>query len=258
MNGSDCYIMDGYYIKAPGTDPCVNLAVEEYLVKRNEVLNAAILILWKNHNTVVIGKNQNAYAECDLEYARINGIKVVRRITGGGAVYHDDGNINYSIIVPIGLHNIDISTALMTDALKSLGIDAVKDGRNDICLDGLKISGNAYYTDKYTGLHHGTLLYRVDSDRMDRVLSVSADKLKRKGIKSVRSRVGDIVTRYPGIEQREIEEAIKASFMNTYRIDELKDLNIAEGDIEELIAKYRSKAWNIDKVGKDEEGSDEL
>lgn len=250
--------MKGYYIRTPGTDPGENLAIEEYLIGYSADMCVAILYLWQNHDTVVIGRNQCAYSECDLEYATSNGIRVVRRMTGGGAVYHDDGNINFSIILPLDLYDIERSTMVITDALGSLGINAVKTGRNDICLDGYKISGNAYYTNEYTGLHHGTILYRVDRERLGRVLNVSPKKLKSKGIKSVKSRVGDIVTLYPDVSPGDIEEAIRTSFMRIYSIDRLNELMVDNVCIARLAEKYRSDEWNIEKVGRDELGSDEL
>ena len=250
--------MKGYYIRTRSTDPGENLALEEYLIGYSTDMCSAILYLWQNHDTVVIGRNQCAYSECDLEYAASNGIRVVRRMTGGGAVYHDDGNINFSIILPIDLYDIDRSTMVITDALGSLGVNAIKTGRNDICLDGYKISGNAYYTNGITGLHHGTILFRVDRERMSRVLNVSSRKLESKGIKSVKSRVGDIITRYPEVSPRDIEEAIRTSFMRIYSINKLDEIMVDDACIARLAEKYRSDEWNIEKVGKGDTGSDEL
>lgn len=250
--------MEGYYYRAPGTDPCINLAIEEYLIKYCGKMKKPILYIWQNHDTVVIGRNQCAYRECDLRYAEENGIKVVRRLTGGGAVFHDEGNINYSFILPVKMHDTDLSTKLVIEALGSIGIEAVKDGRNDICADGLKISGNAYYTDKNTGLHHGTLLLKADRERMAKVLSVPVEKLKSKGIASVRSRVGDIASYCPDVCYKDVEKALRTAFINIYGIDHMKDIIIHETDLEDLVEKYRSNKWNIEKVSIDSMGSDEL
>ena len=119
--------MNGYFAQAIGTDPCVNLAMEEYLVRLNEGLRSVILYLWQNEDTVVIGRNQNAYNECSLKYAEENGIRIVRRLTGGGAVFHDTGNINYSVITTASEHDITRSTQVIIVALQSLGIDAKAD-----------------------------------------------------------------------------------------------------------------------------------
>lgn len=248
--------MSGYLIKAPGKDSCINLAMEEYLVRLNEKLQSAILYLWQNEDTVVIGRNQNAYNECNLKYAGENGIRVVRRLTGGGAVYHDTGNINYSVITSASEHDIARSTQVILKALQSLDIDAKASGRNDLCVGDKKISGNAYYTNDKVGLHHGTVLYSVDQEKMEAVLNVAEDKLIRHGIRSVRSRVCDIVSIRPDISVEDIEEAIIVSFMKVYGIEDLKDLSVPAKEINTLADRYRSREWNLDKVM--DAGSDEM
>ena len=248
--------MNGYFAQAIGTDPCVNLAMEEYLVRLNEGLRSVILYLWQNEDTVVIGRNQNAYNECSLKYAEENGIRIVRRLTGGGAVFHDTGNINYSVITTASEHDITRSTQVIIVALQSLGIDAKASGRNDLCVGDKKISGNAYYTNDKVGLHHGTILYRVDQEKMEAVLSVAEDKLNRHGIRSVRSRVCDIVSIRPDISIGDIKEAITVSFMKVYGIEDLQDMSIPAGEIDKLADRYRSREWNLDKVV--DAGSDEM
>lgn len=248
---------EGYFIDSKRTDPSVNLAIEEFLVKRNKELHSAILYLWQNEDSVIIGRNQNAYFECNLEYATRNGIKVIRRLTGGGAVYQDMGNLNYSMILPIEEHDVLRSTGVITDALHALGINAKISGRNDISIDDRKISGNAYYSNNAVGLHHGTLLYRADIGRIEDVLNVSSLKLKRHGITSVRARVGDIATLFPDITMQDIRNAIRESFRNTYKIGLLRKMDISEATIQEYAKRYASREWNIEKV-KDEEGSDAL
>lgn len=240
--------MYGYFVEAPGTDPCINLAIEEYLVRLNDSLNAYILYLWQNEDTVVIGRNQNAYKECDLLYAGNNGIKVVRRLTGGGAVYHDRGNLNYSMIMPIDSHDTARSSGVIRDALLSLGIEAEISGRNDICAGGGKISGNAYHTNDKTGLHHGTILYRADKERMEEVLNVPADKLEKRGIASVKSRVNDIVSIRPGLSLLDVSMAVRKSFGDTYDIDEFGSIEIPMEEITVLAGRYESDEWNLYKV----------
>lgn len=170
-------------------DPYFNLAVEEYLFL-NETDD--VFMLWQNENTVVVGKNQNAYAEIKMDVVRERGIKISRRITGGGAVYHDLGNVNYSFI-STRRESADIDFKYFTEpiieALASMGIKAELSGRNDLLTDGRKFSGNAQYTQGERTLHHGTLLFGADLAVLSDVLNVDRSKIESKAIASVRSRV---------------------------------------------------------------------
>jgi lipoate---protein ligase len=175
-------------------EPYFNLALEEYFVKHKS-LNDDLLILWQNEPTIVVGKNQNTYEEIDTDYVEKNNIKVVRRMSGGGAVYHDLGNLNFTIIKrESSFHKNDFSFfALPVIAcLKKLGIEATFDGRNDILIDGKKFSGNAQYFHKDMVLHHGTLLFSSDLTVLSKALHVKKEKFESKGIKSVNSRVTNI------------------------------------------------------------------
>lgn len=180
------------------TDPYFNLAVEQYLLDTKQ---GSIFMLWRNDRAVIIGKNQNAYAELDLDYVEKNNIKVVRRLTGGGAVFHDTGNVNFSFIVP-GEENAALDFARFTkpiiSALEALGIKNVcLSGRNDILIDGVKISGNAQSSYNGKTLHHGTLLYSADLSMLTGALRVDPEKISSKGIKSVRNRVVNIKDHLP-------------------------------------------------------------
>ncbi len=170
-------------------DPYFNLAVEEYLFLKE---NDDVFMLWQNEPTVVIGKNQNAYAEIKMDAVRERGIKIARRITGGGAVYHDLGNVNYSFIsTREGGADIDFEyfTAPIIEALAAMGIKAELSGRNDLLTGGRKFSGNAQHTVGDRTLHHGTLLFDADLEMLSRVLEVDRSKIESKAIASVRSRV---------------------------------------------------------------------
>ena len=180
------------FLKLTTTDPYYNLAVEEFLFSHTD---EDVFMLWQNASTVVIGKNQNAYAEVDLEYAKSNEIKVARRITGGGAVYHDLGNVNYSYITSTGtVSSLDFETPsrAIIHALSSMGVNATLGGRNDILVGEKKISGNAQYSSNGRILHHGTLLFDTDSTVMERVLRVDKEKLTSHGVASHKSRVTNI------------------------------------------------------------------
>jgi len=177
----------------PSTDAYFNLAAEQYLLDRDDP--RPVFMLWRNANTVVIGRNQNAYAEINEPFTRANGIKVVRRLTGGGAVFHDEGNVNYTFIVPESEGKaLDFAYFCkpVVDALQKLGADAGLSGRNDIVIGGRKVSGNAQCVRNGRIMHHGTLLWSADLSRLAGALNVDPEKIASKGIKSVRSRVENI------------------------------------------------------------------
>ena len=178
-------------------DPYKNLASEEYLL---ESTADDTFMVWRNSASVIIGKNQNAYAEVNTEYTERNNIPVVRRLTGGGAVFHDPGNVNFTFITAADdSSEIDFArfTTPITDCLGELGVTALLDGRNDIIAEGFKISGNAQCVYRRKDgtkmlMHHGTLLYDADVAALANSLRVNSEKMRSKGIKSVSSRVKNI------------------------------------------------------------------
>ena len=178
---------------AKTTDPYFNLAIEEYLTDTFD--GTDIFMLWQNDKSVIIGKNQNTYAEVNKAFAEEKGIKIVRRLTGGGAVFHDLGNVNFTFITRAEegtALNYSVFCEPIITALSTLGIDACLSGRNDILANGLKISGNAQCVRNGCVLHHGTLLWGADFSYMQGVLHPDPEKLQSKGIKSVASRVGNL------------------------------------------------------------------
>ncbi|MBE6687253.1 MAG: lipoate--protein ligase [Ruminococcaceae bacterium] len=179
-------------VRNNSTDPYYNLALEEWLMDN---VNDDVFMLWRNEKTVVIGKNQNAYAEINREYADSHNITVSRRMTGGGAVFHDLGNVNFTFIAKKE-EGSDIDFARFTmpviDLLKKLGANAELSGRNDILIDKKKVSGNAQCVRNGKVLHHGCMLYSADLSDVASVLNVDLSKFQGKGIKSVRSRVANI------------------------------------------------------------------
>ncbi len=174
------------------TRPQYNLAAEEYFLKKDE---RDKLILWQNEPSIIIGRNQNTLAEINKEAVDALGIHVVRRMSGGGAVFHDLGNLNYTFITKNDgndFMNFKKFTDPIIDVLGGLGVEATLSGRNDLLIDGRKFSGNAQYVYKDMLLHHGTLMFKVSTDILEKVLAVNEMKIKTKGIASVKSRVTNI------------------------------------------------------------------
>lgn len=179
-------------IKHPNTNPYFNLAAEEYLLKN---FSDDIFMLWRDEPSVIVGKHQNTLAEINLDFIKDNSIKVVRRLSGGGAVFHDLGNLNFTFIVngeDGNLVDFQKFTKPILDVLLTLGIDAKFEGRNDLTIEGKKFSGNAEHVYKRRVLHHGTLLFSSKMTDLSDALKVNPLKYQDKAVKSVRSRVTNI------------------------------------------------------------------
>lgn len=177
------------------TDPRINLAIEEYLLKNMDVEKDSYLLFYINQPSIIIGKNQNTIEEINTDYVEDNNIIVVRRLSGGGAVYHDHGNLNFSFITKDdgnSFSNYKKFTQPVVDALAKMGVEAELSGRNDILAEGRKVSGNAQFATKGRMYTHGTLLFNAEMDAVVGALKVKKDKIESKGIKSVRSRVANI------------------------------------------------------------------
>lgn len=224
------------------TDPHINLAVEEYLL--DAAAGQCTLFLWQNANTVVIGANQNAWKECRTRQLEDEGGKLARRITGGGAVYHDLGNLNFSFILPAECYDLHRQLEVILRAVKALGADGEFSGRNDLTAGGRKFSGNAFCHRKHASLHHGTLLVNVDMDKLTQYLNVSQVKIQSKGIDSVRSRVVNLSELAP-ITIDSMRGALIKSFNAEYGDAPVKsadDLQLLP-EVQKLIDKQRSWQW---------------
>ena len=181
------------YLNLKTTDPAFNLAVEEYVFDYLPK-DRMYVMLWQNDNAIIIGKNQNTLAEINEAYVKEQGIRVVRRLSGGGAVYHDMGNLNFTVIADAQGENLDFGRfcALVVKTLQRLGVKAEINGRNDMTIDGKKFSGNAQYLRQGRVMHHGTILFDSNASVLANALQVDEAKIQAKGVKSVRSRVTNV------------------------------------------------------------------
>lgn len=232
-------------VVSPQTNPYINIAVENWLVAQPND-NVVTLYLWKNRRTVVIGQNQNPYAECNAERLIADGGYVMRRTTGGGAVYHDDGNLNFSFVASPELYDQAKHFDVICRTLKQYGIEAQVSGRNDMLADGRKFSGNAFSKGKNHWLHHGTLLIRGNFDDLSRYLRVKPSKLHKHGVSSVQSRVVNLSELEPSITSDNVVPHLVSAFEETYgakaeTIDFEQIANLPE--TKALIEKYSSKEW---------------
>ena len=230
------------------TDPRINLAVEEYALNYLDP-GEDYAILWQNEPAVIIGRNQNTVAEVNAPYIKEHGIHVVRRLSGGGAVYHDFGNLNFTFIVDADksvVSNFEYFTKPVIEALASLGVKAEFSGRNDITIDGKKFSGNAQYWSKDRLLHHGTIMFNSDLSVVQEALNVKLDKIQSKGVKSVRSRVTNIFPHLP--EHITIEEFKETLWRYLIPGDKVQEYVLTEQDwsiIKELSdRRYAQWEWN--------------
>ena len=207
-------------------NPYINLAVESKLLD-NFLPNTISLFLWRNKQTVVIGTNQNPYSECDVNSLLNEGGFLARRRTGGGAVYHDLGNLNFSFIADKNIYDVNRQMQVIQKALLNFNLETEVSGRNDITYQGRKFSGNAFAKTKYQGLHHGTILIKTDAERLQKYLKVKPAKLHKHGVKSVASRVINLSEVADITSENIIPHLIKAFediYQNTATIIDFNDL----------------------------------
>ena len=232
------------YIESGQFHPYKNLAVEEYLLLHCEP-QECILYLWQNQNTVVIGRNQNAWKECKVESLEKNGGHLARRLSGGGAVYHDLGNLNFTFLVSKENYSIDRQLEVIVKAVQKLGAKAEKSGRNDILIDGKKFSGNAFYEQEQHCYHHGTLMMNVNKEMLSKYLTVSKEKLQSKGVDSVKSRVTNLVDYIPDLTLEALKKALREAFEEVYGLksNERKMDDLDQKEIENRTKHFSSWNW---------------
>jgi lipoate-protein ligase A len=232
------------------TDATLNLALEEWAVRNLDLEHEDYLLFYINRNAIIIGKHQNTIEEINSNYVKEKDIQVVRRISGGGAVYHDEGNLNFSFLTKFStesIHNFEKFTHPVIKTLKSLGVNAELNGRNDITVEGKKISGNAQFSNTKAMFSHGTLLFNSQLDNVVEALNVKIDKIESKGIKSIRSRVGNITdylnTKMTIFEFR--QKLIESIFGMSEDYPVYNLLNTQWKEVHDLANdKYRNWDWN--------------
>ena len=225
-------------------NPHWNLAMEQHLLESLPE-DTCILYLWQNQNTVVIGRNQNAWKECAVALLEEEGGRLARRLSGGGAVFHDLGNLNFTFLVSQADYDLDRQFSVIQEAVRAFGIPAEKSGRNDVLADGRKFSGNAFYKNGTRAYHHGTLLVDVDMQKMGRYLNPSKAKLQSKGVASVRSRVVNLRELNPQVTIEGLKSAMAEAFSKVcgLPLKRLEDESLDMVYVDALCRKNGSWEW---------------
>ncbi len=227
-------------------NPFGNLAMEQHLLE-TVAGGCCLLYLWQNENTVVIGRNQNPWAECRVSLLEEEGGHLARRLSGGGTVFHDLGNLNFTFLVPTEDYDLQKQQRVLLEACRSFGIPAELSGRNDLTAYGRKFSGNAFYHNGPRSYHHGTLLVDVAGAKLQRYLTPSKAKLESKGVPSVRSRVVNLKELCPSITVDGLKRALVMAFESVYRLKSAPRVltDADERRIAELREIYSSWAWRF-------------
>lgn len=238
-----------FTVESDSFDPYENLALEEHLL-RSVLPGSVILYLWQNAHTVVIGCNQNCWAECRVSVLQEEGGHLARRLSGGGAVYHDLGNLNFTFLCREEDYDLQKQLSVIQRACALTGIQATFSGRNDLLADGRKFSGNAFYHSQGMAYHHGTLLVDVDMQKMSRYLSPPKAKLEAKGVSSVRSRVVNLKELCPRLDCQSMKQLMKDAFCQVYG-HTAESLTLDGTDREQvalLRSRYAGEEWLYGKI----------
>lgn len=236
--------MQSYFHFEQNNNPYYTLALEEYLLN-NITTGQIILLLYIHDNAVIIGRNQNVFLEVDIEKVQSSCGMIARRISGGGAVYHDKNNLNFSFIASNDIYDVNRQMKVILNAVKLSGFDAYTSGRNDILIDGRKFSGNAFCKKQNTSFHHGTILIDTDIEKITQYLKPPNDKLKLKGVKSVASRVINLCE-IKKTDTETVAKNLKTAFENEYG-SAIKISNINETEVEKIKSRNQSNDWIFNK-----------
>lgn len=242
------------WIESRQYDPYRNLAIEEQLLKSCD--NGPILYLWQNERTVVIGRNQDPRRECRASLLEAEGGHLARRLSGGGAVYHDLGNLNFSFLARREDYDVPKQLSVICRAMEKLSLSAVPSGRNDLEIGGRKFSGNAFYEWDSRCCHHGTVMVDVDRAALARYLTVPEKKLASKGIASVQARVVDLRELVPDVTVGKVKAVLLAAFERVYG-EKCRQMDISMLDADALKAgedRFRGREWIYGKAGENTDG----
>ncbi len=240
--------MKNYWYVSSSRDGWQNLAMDEWFLDHLDP-DDLLLYFYVNQNAVIIGKNQNPWKECDLQTMERDGVQLVRRITGGGAVYHDSGNLNFSFIAGENRYDLQRQLGVILQAVRSLGIPCDFSGRNDLLANGRKFSGNAFCSRQGIRQHHGTLLLHSDLGRLQNYLQVDPRKLKAKGVESVRSRVCNLSEFAPSLTADAMLQAIRQVLEAEYGAAE--DLVLTPEQVAQIVPYYEKQSswqWQLGKT----------
>lgn len=240
--------MSNYIYSAPTGDGWLNLARDGYFLENNKK-GDVILYFYVNKNAVIIGRNQNAWKECSIANMDADGVQLVRRHSGGGAVFHDNGNLNFSFITDEKHYDLNRQMRVILNAVSKLGLKAELSGRNDITVDGKKFSGNAFSLAKGNRLHHGTILVNADLTKLSNYLCVSKEKMRSKGIDSVRARVCNLCELSSGLTVEAMRRLVIESFIEEYgAASEYVFDGMALAEVEERRERLASWEWRFGKT----------
>ncbi|GMT49231.1 MAG: lipoate--protein ligase [bacterium] len=230
-------------IHSTSMDPWTNQAIEEILLRQISE-GQVLLYLWQNKASVWMGRNQNPWRECRLSLLEEDNVKLSRRISGGGAVFHDEGNLNFTFMTTKKLYNLERQFHVILEALKGLGLDAQRSGQSDLTIDGLKFSGNAFYLPRGLACHHGTLLIDTDLNRLTRYLRPPTETIRGKGIESRRSAVINLSQIRKDLTVETMMDGLKDSFVKTYG-GTCEEVPVDENSykIHDLVERFASWDW---------------
>jgi lipoate-protein ligase A len=238
--------MKHFLVSSTQHNPYINLAYEDYQLHHlNE--DECLFYLWQNHHTVVIGKNQNAFKECKVDELTESGGYLARRSSGGGAVYHDHGNLNFTFIAPKTSYDLEKNLQVIINALKHFGINATFSGRNDIEVEGFKVSGNAFANTSTHSLHHGTLLFDVKMEDLGKYLNVSSVKLASKGVESVRKRVKNLKEFNPELTLETLSSSLIKAYESVFNT-KLETIPMDTSACHDLIEHYSSSSFRLEPI----------
>ena len=222
-------------VQSDSLDIFHHLALESFWLE--EPLSAPLLFLWQSE-AVVLGKNQNPWKECRLARMEADGVVLARRVSGGGTVFHDRGNLNYALLLPRDMYDSEQAFEMVLSAIRACGLPAEKTGKSNLTVNGAKFSGNAFCFKKGRAPHHGTLLVESDLARLTRYLGASIGKMKTRAVESIPAKVMNL-----GIPMQQIKEALQESFARYYGESSMMEAPDAHPRVRELEQLYRSREW---------------